>query len=299
MQEETDWQALEAAALDVINEVVRHPLDPPVLYHYTTPEPARQIIETGHIWASNIRYMNDLSELRHAYDVVAKVLKDVLADLPTRVGQMVDIVSKSLEKFIHANNFYVASFSGHPDLLGQWRAYCAAGRGFALGFEGRAISGFAGQFNLFRVEYARPDQELAVRRIFDLYRPVLLHSAEAGETALARAATQFGIPLVLMLLAFKHEAFADEREYRLFRSNMLPVPRDQIHFRGTDRTIVPYMTIDLASHDRNVSGKAPLQRVIIGPCLDAALAEKSLRMLFDKFGYGAVDVVRSEVPLAT
>jgi len=68
-------------ALDVINAVVRKPPNPAVLYHYTLPDAARLIIERGVVRASNIRFMNDPSEVRYASDVIETVIAEFVPKL--------------------------------------------------------------------------------------------------------------------------------------------------------------------------------------------------------------------------
>src|SRR6266508_2584918 len=46
----------------------RHPLD--TVHHYTTPAGLIGIISTGEIWGTDIRFLNDSSELKVATDLV-------------------------------------------------------------------------------------------------------------------------------------------------------------------------------------------------------------------------------------
>jgi len=175
---------------------------------------------------------------------------------------------------IETVDYYVTSFSAEPDLLGQWRAYCMAGRGFAIGYQSAPLTRMNNEVYLFRVTYDREEQEQAVRSIIEIYIPGLVEAAEVAKRDLIVAAgAALGVPLALLLLAFKHEAYAEEREYRLVRSGINPIPLDQVEFRSTANMIVPFIEFDLADHRNNSNGKAPLAEIVVGPSVDAARAE--------------------------
>jgi hypothetical protein len=43
---------------------------PDLIYHYTTIEGFRQILGSGKLWATHIRYLNDKSEYLHIFNVL-------------------------------------------------------------------------------------------------------------------------------------------------------------------------------------------------------------------------------------
>src|SRR5260370_42586613 len=51
---------------------------PKVLYHYTKAEAFQKILNSGTIWASDIRYMNDASEVTHVADILKSIIKDAM-----------------------------------------------------------------------------------------------------------------------------------------------------------------------------------------------------------------------------
>src|ERR1700680_3576354 len=110
---------------------------PPMLYHYTNDAGLKGIIESGKLWFSDIFGLNDPSELRHGLSIAIDVIKSrTTANRPevatfARLLERLDMDS-GIEEAAH---FFICSFSGDGDDLGQWRAYADNGRGFALGFE--------------------------------------------------------------------------------------------------------------------------------------------------------------------
>jgi TATA-box binding protein (TBP) (component of TFIID and TFIIIB) len=48
---------------------------PSVVYHYTSMETLKKIAESGKIWATSIRYLNDISERDYAISEIQQRLK--------------------------------------------------------------------------------------------------------------------------------------------------------------------------------------------------------------------------------
>src|SRR5690349_9221535 len=71
--------------------------------------------------------------------------------------------------FISARPFFVASFCEHGDVLSQWRAYSAGGKGLALGFDSRELMMAAPKAVSFTVkcEYNEDRQRLALTELID------------------------------------------------------------------------------------------------------------------------------------
>jgi len=64
-----DLGAAEAAMSLERVAASRGATDVPVIYHYTDPKALIGILSQGQLWATDIRYLNDNSELRHAEEM--------------------------------------------------------------------------------------------------------------------------------------------------------------------------------------------------------------------------------------
>ena len=53
-----------------------HEDPPPTLYHYTTADALIPILQSGHLWATNSRFMNDPTELSYAILLLRQVLEE-------------------------------------------------------------------------------------------------------------------------------------------------------------------------------------------------------------------------------
>jgi hypothetical protein len=131
-----------------------------LLYHYTSEAGLRGIIESDHIWATHIRFLNDWTEFTHVFneESLAAFVETFISALPTdidsdaRRGKIDGVLSKRnyprLLETIESSPFgepkeaFVCSFTadeesgGNPgDRLSQWRGYSHGSQGFSLGFD--------------------------------------------------------------------------------------------------------------------------------------------------------------------
>jgi hypothetical protein len=98
------------------------------LYHYTSVNGLRGIIDSGNVWATHLGFLNDLSEGKAA-----------LADEAYRAR---------LEETDKRSPLFIASFCRHQEphqqrngLLSQWRGYAGEGGGYCVVFDEDALDG--------------------------------------------------------------------------------------------------------------------------------------------------------------
>ncbi len=110
------------------------------LYHYTDAAGLTAMVQNEAIWFTDYRHLNDPQEMHyglwHAHEVILELMKGA-----TPLGEyFLELLNHQLSLSIENSfndpdklEFFVACFSRNSDDLGQWRAYAANGRGFALG----------------------------------------------------------------------------------------------------------------------------------------------------------------------
>src|SRR5262245_31729354 len=54
----------------------RHSKPPAVLYHYTTAQGLHGMLTSGRVWATNVGFLNDPSEMRYAARLIRDVIKE-------------------------------------------------------------------------------------------------------------------------------------------------------------------------------------------------------------------------------
>lgn len=161
---------------------------PDILYHYTSAQGLIEILKTGKIWATNIRYLNDASEFVHAANIARRAAGTNFLSPYTKLDHyLVDDSVGLVEDDSGLVACYVCSFSSEGNMLSQWRAYCPTGGGFSIGVSGPMLDSAARDtvvkngtsepesWRLLRCEY---DEQ----RQLEVFRAVLDEAHEAFKT---------------------------------------------------------------------------------------------------------------------
>jgi hypothetical protein len=242
-----------------------------LLYHYTTVESFVNIMNSGELWASHIRYQNDISEQRLIWDHVR-----------ARVGARLESATENdRDRLLRFQSFagtpieldlYVLCFSKDGgDRLSQWRGY-GGSAGVAIGFNPvelkkrcsaftQAISrnppfpmGWA--FLLDEVRYIEPVGDETSNQIIDIFidnpNPTEHESRFSPEEVFSRR-------ISLSSSRFKHKAFQEEKEWRIA---IFDVPADSVRFRSRRSMMIPFVPFDLG---KGQSVWPLIKRVTVGP----------------------------------
>jgi len=132
---------------------------PTRLYHYTTVDGLKGIIEDQEIWATDIFYLNDWKEFYHGRDALINQINKYLSSAEGPTRRALQRVVKAVKRLDPMNrpHAFVCSFStaAGGDDLSQWRAYCPTG-GYAIGFPYKKLDhvGFIAGFQLVRCLYS-------------------------------------------------------------------------------------------------------------------------------------------------
>jgi len=285
-----------------------HDQRPPTLYHYTTAQGLLGIMESNRLWATNVRFLNDPSEIDYAICIIRESLGSV--PLPANFH---DQVNYRLDESEAEARVYVCCFCLEGDLLSQWRGYGAQGGGYAIGFDTE---------NFGDREVAMPPRPILRRVIYDretqfrLIRTWL--QAVCDLDTAQRAATNrtlrnrlsermetlvfsFHLMLSQFLVCFKNPAYEGEQEWRLIQfgrvqGNEIIKPA----FRPRGGRIIPYATLDMTQPAGKNPGKLPIQGIRFGPTLEPQTAKRSLRLLCEAAGYRVAwgNVAPSIVPFS-
>ena len=304
-----------------------------VLYHYTTAEGLKGIVEQNEIWATSAYYLNDSAEILYGYRVLHRALEAWLRErnLPGHSS------ARGLaESFLHhlghdalerniITPIYLTCFCEDPNLLSQWRAYGSSG-GYNIGFkvpmEG-IVYGIKPEPRVYtarcvRVDYDRDRQLERVRQLLDFLLPILDEEKVAESTASIDPTSPLGFSqlqniiqeiLTEECLGYKDPAFAVEKEWRfIVRSRAhLKQATDNgdhtnlpIHFRTARGQLIPFIKFQPNHAPTPIVGdgkRLPLVSVTCGPGGDRISAGMAIRTLLDGRGFPEVRVNHSEIPL--
>jgi hypothetical protein len=267
---------------------------PDVVYHYTSPAGLLGMVSSGSIWASDVRYLNDAQEFQYALDLVAPQLAAIASAPSTGDAPAVAELQRALS-IAPRVRMYAASFSGQPDLLSQWRAYCPDSGGFAIGFTPDVLTK-ASDCMLTACVYEREEQErLAgdlLRFMLNKHRstPVAEHEPERLKDVVALGAEFLG-GITYLASIFKHDGFAEEQEWRLIHRGS-PGSDLRLHFREGRSGVVPYVSLSLKPDGKNLR----VDQVVIGPNPHVELARDAVQSLLELYGAVHDGVAVSRIP---
>jgi hypothetical protein len=295
---------------------------PGLLYHYTTADGLKGIIEGNELWATSAYFLNDSAEISYGYDVLAEVLKDWIANNPRPedslpIGLARDMehtFGKDYREFI-IKPIYLACFCEEDNLLSQWRTYGQSG-GYSIGFQAH-VEGPCGGLRpeppvytakWVKVSYDRNEHIARCRQLLDLFLPLF------DDHTLADALTTVDLPehlgysgflrllseiLVEETMGFKNRAFDVEKEWRIVvrERELLKQETDDggrteplIHSRSLRGVLTPYVKLVTPT------GKPlPIASIRSGPTLDKRTAAMAIATLLDQNKYRRVFVHGSDI----
>jgi hypothetical protein len=299
-----------------------------MLFHYTSAEGLKGIIEKNELWATSAYYLNDSTEITYGYALLKEVLDDWMAENLRDENSLSLGIARDFQRSFGVDllnmgivqPIYLACFCEEDNLLSQWRTYGQSG-GYSLGFRLPAPELFTGQGfkpepNTFtskwvKVDYDRNEQVRKCRALLD----PLLAIFDDRETAQAMA-TIGAHPLlgyavlrriivdILMeeIVGFKNPAFEIEQEWRVVvrQRELTKQGTDDggktltpVHFRSSKGMLVPYVKII----PTDPAKKLPIACVRSGPTLDKNKAGMAVCMMLEANGFPSVPVEGSHIPV--
>jgi hypothetical protein len=287
---------------------------PELLYHYTDAAGLHGILMSGELWATEALYLNDASELDFVFQLLDEVLTGFMQGSPApgpsaqEVIKMLQLALDVGRELWHGDIFcFVACFCEDKDLLSQWRAYAHGDDGYAIGFKRHEIESSSvherlGPYTFERVDYDAEAKKTELKKN-------LLHAVEIYQRHAMSEKERLPIWRSLMADYFggvgfyaplcKSPGFAEEKEWRVVsRLRRVDLPGTEIlKFRTATLGLVPYVALDVSGGE--LSRRARIGEIVIGPTLHPELAERSLRLLLAAVGYqeDEVLVTRSKIPL--
>lgn len=241
------------------------------LYHYTDLNGIAGIISSKTLWATRINYLNDYKEFMHAVGIAKGVINSRKSLPSTEPLSEFYTFLESRINSVSTRNIVVTSLSEEGDLLSQWRGYCANGPGYSIGFNKKALAKRAGG-QLFKFGQCIYDPAVQLNHIQQLVVQAEISVQRIGADKVNEYEKSAGpfISSFLRLAPFiKHEAFQEEREWRLVNDNFQTTEFLARKGRGI---MIPYLEFKLTVQD----GDIPIDAIILGPGHDFERAAHSL-----------------------
>jgi len=294
-----------------------------IIYHYTSAEGIRGILDSNEIWLTNTEFVNDTTECKALEQKKGLFAADDLTN---------EHVRKAWDRFLKwtddGKNYYIGSFSKKGESLDQFRAYGP----YCIGFDAAKLQNREAKLRLYECVYSDNDIKnwiLKKQGLFGQYNTSLDDQCKMGAA--------FDLIFVASI-KFKNEAFSAEREVRLLtvshhtwgsenNPGMYEMDRP-IHFRDHPilKIPVPYVKFFLSDTDfspvkpeegsnpktretetqmkaRKMKEESdmtrkllPLKEIIIGPIPHQKQAKTSCEILLSEKGHKGVKVITSDIP---
>ncbi|MGQ1796999.1 DUF2971 domain-containing protein [Kocuria oceani] len=106
------------------------------LYHYTNTEGLMGIVGNKEIWATDVRYLNDKSELMVMLDFMQQRWGEKIESI--EIAEMITPLKQAIFSS-RESSVFVSCFCEEGDLLSQWRGYGSPG-GYSLGFDYQSLA---------------------------------------------------------------------------------------------------------------------------------------------------------------
>lgn len=228
-----------------------------VLYHYTNESGLLGIVSTGALHATVARYLNDASEIMHAFQIAARYATELSRAVGT--GDVRDGLDKFVEYVREVGNvepnICIVSFSEDPNVLSQWRGY----GGYSMGFDFDLMSETSDGWRLLQCRYTHSEQRLLVGAAIDQsIQEVATSSADPAYRSDVLWSTILG-RVGQIAPAIKHHDFQEEREWRLVSP---PIVNTELKTRVGRNSLVQYAVKPLP---RRGDGTLPIGEVVVGP----------------------------------
>lgn len=283
---------------------VDRPEAPDVLYHYTTAAGLQGILDSGSMWATELRFLNDERELQFGIDILVSELRRQVAVRDSRPSLLKIIDVLSVHRLLR--HYFVTCFCEQGDLLSQWRGYASPG-GYALGLSVQDCKFPEWAVGFFPVVYDVSAAQAEVRewvgataerflRVFDERLDSALREDSAAP-ALAPLLEEFGRDkldeMEAISATLKHPSFSEEREWRILTESHPQATADrEVRFRAGVLGPTPYVSIPLARDGQAL----PIREIVIGPGPNAKARSEAVRMLLWKHRLLDVSVISSSIP---
>ena len=191
-------------------------------------------------------------------------------------------------------SIFVTCFCREGELLSQWRGYADKGGGYSVEFnfnENTRISGISDELErpyLRKVIYDKEDQKKMASTLINSVCeicstfPSLERDDPDKEEIWSSVAKYISKILIDFAVAFKHEGFEEEKEWRLVRVvRKENVNENTVNFRTSGGLIVPYVTTEVVEIIKKEPDIFPITGAVWGPSHNDDRARRSLNVFIE------------------
>jgi len=262
------------------------------LYHYTTHDGMKGIIESRNIRLTHSTSLNDPNEIIYGQSIIDSVLNESIAHETDHIRlEILKAIQVQFDTFDFMDyDVFVACFCEKNNLLSQWRAYSDTGGGYCLGIKFTENTLMASSIDtlknhkylcLRKVIYGE-DRQIAlveeyIRTIVPAIDTVLSQQqATDGHSPELSIMSIHAVNVLWdMLMTFKYEAYSEELEWRIiYTANRKHEPQF-LQFTPVGLYSNPYRAMSIY-YEQNDKLFFPIHSITYGPSLYPPRIEASL-----------------------
>lgn len=286
------------------------------LYHYTTAEGIRGIVESREFIATKSDFLNDKLEFQYAVEVMERLIekyivnvdlrKQFSAKLQVEIERLGIISSACSSADEDEMSFYVVAFSKQQNNSLLWAEFTDF-RGYCLEFDyEKIVEGFQERVFLHgTVIYDEAEQmNVLLESLLSCMRNLVDEGAKdlegffeedaiPSEDSLDKLVEQMAVVCSVYAMFFKKSFFEGEEEYRfIFPPRKHEQGEDRPKFRLLDQIFLPYIMVRLKGEKEDL----PLQSVMVGAKNNSDIAVRGMKYFLKTQGMD-IPVLLSDIPL--
>jgi hypothetical protein len=264
------------------------------VYHYTSLISSQKILETRTLISTDIRSLNDSSELKHGLDFIYSfrekyktmefdhahfLFKQKLSNrYPSNNSLKIEKtiiktqheVEALFQDTLNKAKLYVSSFCEKPDHYLAWLLYADKGEGVSIGFKSSFFESNIQKLTLkeqggifAQAFYKQLDYEENLLNLINLFKKYLNKATnfEVDEDFIFKIIGLYGAIIVGFASSIKHLGYEDEKEYRFI------IDKDEKNLTGEEQK--KYYTDDSFIQRTKLMTFEPsdIETVYFGPCM--------------------------------
>lgn len=289
------------------------------LYHYTTAEGVRGIVENREFLATKSDFLNDKLEFQYAVEVMERLTEKYIVNqelrerffskLKTeidRLGVITPTCDTDGECDSDEMSFYVVAFSKLQNNALLWAEFTDF-RGYCLEFDyEKIVEGF--QHRVFLHGTVIYDEAEQMNGLLESLLSCIRHLVEEGaedlegffeeeanpsEESLQKLVKEMSVVCSVYAMFFKKSFFKGEQEYRfIFPPLLNKTGTDKPNFRLLDQIFLPYIMVEFEGEKEDI----PLESVMVGAKNNSDIAVRGMRYFLKTQGLD-IPVLLSDIPL--
>lgn len=260
-----------------------------VLYHYTSLKALTEIVASGCLYATDIRFFSDAAEMKHAADILRIYIAQRIESQTSHSKLLSQLQEWVSERLTGGHMQFVVSFTANGNLLSQWLSYCPHGKGVSIGFCPEVVSQIATAqgFRVGRCVYDNGIQRSLVENILTQIEHLAEIRGENTDPTKRHPSQSFHDvfeeveeDLLRIAALLKHGKFDEEQEWRAVSPITKNYVQAPIKYREGRSMLIPFIEFYLRI---DPNGQLPLDHVFLGPTPSVGNSITSLSRFLSKY----------------